>query len=133
LSCAVVLHLSGENSRCFLFIVVPVSGVCVFIVLWLVFHNWVCWTRGSFLASRVTYILASVRLRCVGCRAGTSIFGRFAGPDCGPVRIFRLFGFVLACVCVIEQVGAWRGSTIFLVFCLFWWVGTIEIVSGCCI
>ncbi len=63
------------------------------------------WTRGNFLASRVTYILAFVRLRCVECRAGTSIFGRFAGLGGGPVRIFCLLGFVLACVRVIEQVG----------------------------
>ena len=33
LSYAVVPRLSGENSRCFLFIFVPVSGVFVFIVL----------------------------------------------------------------------------------------------------
>ncbi len=63
------------------------------------------WTRGNFLASRVTYILAFVRLRCVECRAGTSIFGRSAGLGGGPVRIFCLPGSVLACVCVIEQVG----------------------------
>jgi hypothetical protein len=118
MSYAVILCLSGKNPRCFLLIVVPVSGVCVFIVLWLVFHNWVCWTRGSFLASRVTYILASVRLRCVGCRAGTSIFGRFAGLGGGPVRVFCPFGFVLACVCGLNRWGGWRGSTIFLVFLL---------------
>ena len=47
---------------------------------------------GSFLASRVTYILAFVRLRCVECRAGTSIFGRFAGLGGGPVRIFYFPG-----------------------------------------
>ncbi len=46
-----------------------------------------------------------VRLRCVECRAGTSIFGRFAGLGGGPVRVFCLLGSVLACVCVIEQVG----------------------------
>ena len=89
---------------------------------------------GIFLASRVTYILAFVRLRCVECRVGTSILGRSAGLGGGPVRIFCLFGSVLACVCVIEQVGGWRGSTIFLVFsALFWRVGTIEIVGGCCV
>jgi hypothetical protein len=59
-----------------------------------------------------------VRLRCVGCRAGTSIFGRFAGLGGGPVRVSCSFGFVLARVCVTEQVGGWRGSTIFLVFLL---------------
>ena len=37
----------------------------------------------------------------VGCRAGTSIFGCFAGLGGGPVRVFCLLGLVLACVCVI--------------------------------
>ncbi len=41
----------------------------------------------------------------MGCRAGTSIFGRFAGLGGGPVRVSCPFGFVLACVCVIEQAG----------------------------
>jgi hypothetical protein len=115
MSYAVILYLSGKNSGCFLLIVVPLTGVCLFIVLWLVFHNWVYWTRGNLLASRVMYISASVRFRCVECRAGTSIFGRFAGLGGGPVRVSCPFGFVLACVCVIEQVGGWRGSTIFFI------------------
>ncbi len=68
---------------------------------------------GIFLASRVTYILAFVRLRCVKCRAGTSIFGRFAGVGGGSVRIFCLLGSVLACVCVIEQVGGGGGTVRF--------------------
>jgi hypothetical protein len=37
----------------------------------------------------------------VECRAGTSIFGCFAGLGGGPVRVFCLLGLVLACVCVI--------------------------------
>jgi hypothetical protein len=86
---------------------------------------------GIFLASRVTYTLAFVRLRCVECRAGTNIFGRFAGLGGGPVRIFCLLGSVLACVCVINRWGGWRGSTFFLVFpALFWRVGAIEMVGG---
>jgi hypothetical protein len=73
-----------------------------------------------------------VRLRCVGCRAVTSIFGRFAGLGVGPVRVSCPFGFVLACVCVIEQVGGWRGSTIFLVFSVLFvgGYGTIEMAGG---
>ena len=94
MSYAVILYLSGKNSRCFLLIVVLVTGVCLFIVLWLVFRNWVYWTRGNILASRVMYISASVRLRCVECRAGTSIFGRFAGLGGGPVRVSCPLGFV---------------------------------------
>jgi hypothetical protein len=118
MSYAVILYLSGKNSGCFLLIVVPLTGVCLFIVLWLVFHNWVYWTRGNLLASRVMYISASVRFRCVECRAGTSIFGRFAGLGGGPVRVSCPFGFVLACVCVIEQVGGVAGQYDFLVFLL---------------
>ncbi len=73
---------------------------------------------GSFPASRVTYMLAFVRLRCVECRAGTSIFGRFAGLGGGPVRISCLLGSVLACVCVIEQVGGVAGPYDFSsIFC----------------
>jgi len=68
-----------------------------------------------------------VRLRCVGCRAVTSIFGRFAGLGVGPVRVSCPFGFVLACVCVIEQVGGWRGSTIFLVFSALVLGGTVRL------
>jgi hypothetical protein len=60
-----------------------------------------------------------VRHRCVGCRAGTNIFGHFAGLGAGPVRVylgnplirlavlyglFRLFSIVLAWVCVVKQV-----------------------------
>ena len=54
-----------------------------------------------------------MRLRCVECRAGTSIFGRFAGLGGGPVRISCLLGSVLACVCVIEQVGGGGGAVRF--------------------
>ena len=68
-----------------------------------------------------------MRLRCVGCRAVTSIFGRFAGLGVGPVRVSCPFGFVLACVCVIEQVGGWRGSTIFLVFSALVLGGTVRL------
>jgi hypothetical protein len=78
----------------------------------------VCWARGNFLASRVTYISSCVSLRCVGCRAGTSIFGSFAGLGAGPVRIFCLLGSDLACVCVIEQVGGVAGQYDFSsIFC----------------
>ena len=75
-----------------------------------------------------------MRLRCVGCRAVTSIFGRFAGLGVGPVRVSCPFGFVLACVCVIEQVGGVAGQYDFsYILCFVWRVGTIEMVGGCCI
>ena len=37
-----------------------------------------------------------MRLRCVECRAGTSIFGHFAGVGGGTVRVFCFSGSVLA-------------------------------------
>ncbi len=43
---------------------------------------------GISLASRVTFIFVCVSLRCVECRAGTSIFGHFGGVGGGTVRIF---------------------------------------------
>jgi hypothetical protein len=72
-----------------------------------------------------------VRLRCVGCRAVTSIFGRFAGLGVGPVRVSCPFGFVLACVCVIEQVGGVAGQYNFLVFSalVLGGYGTIEMAG----
>jgi hypothetical protein len=56
------------------------------------------------------YILACVRLRCVECRAGTSIFGRFAGVVGGPVRIFYFPGSVLACFACLKWGGV--GGTV---------------------
>ncbi len=56
------------------------------------------------------YISASVCFRCVECRAGTSIFGRFAGLGWRAGTGFLSFGFVWACVCVIEQVGGVAGQ-----------------------
>ncbi len=102
-----------------------------------------CWARGNFLASRFTYILAFVRLRCAECWAGTSIFCRFAGLGGGPVRVFCLFGSVLACVCVIEQVGGGDGAVRFFYYLLCfggsvrlkWWVGAVfkfSLSSVCC-
>jgi hypothetical protein len=68
--------------------VISVICVCILIVSCSVFLNWACWARGNFLASRVTYIFGCLSLRCVECRAGTSIFGHFAGVGGGTVRIF---------------------------------------------
>jgi hypothetical protein len=63
--------------------------------------------------------------------AGTSIFGHSANAGGGTVRVFCFLGSALVCVCLIEQVGWWRDSTIFLVSLpLFWRVGTIEMVGG---
>jgi hypothetical protein len=86
----------------------------------------VYWALGNFLASRVTYILAFVRLRCVERRAGTSIFGRFAGLGGGPVRIFCLLGSALARVCVIEQVGGLAGQYDFSSILCFVLVGRYD-------
>ncbi len=76
---------------------------------------------GISLASRVTYIFVCVSLRCVECRAGTSIFGHFAGVGGGTVRVF-LSSWLCFGVCgVIEQVGVAGQYDFFLVsLALFW-------------
>jgi hypothetical protein len=93
-----------------------ISVICVFILIvsCSVFLNWVCWTRGNFLASRVSYISVCMSLRCVERRAGTSIFGHSANAGGGTVRVF-CFWALFWCVCVIEQVGSWRDGTIEMV------------------
>jgi hypothetical protein len=107
--------------------------VFILIVLCSVFLNWVCWARGNFLASRVTYIFVCVGLRCVECRAGTSIFGHFAGVGGGTVRIFYFPGLRPGVYGTIEMVGV-AGQYRFLVsLACFGGYGTIEIVGGCCI
>jgi hypothetical protein len=88
ISYAVILHLSGEDSRCLLFTVIPVRGVCILLFYDLSSSIGCVGLVGICLTSRVTYIFAFVSLRCVECRAGTSIFGPFAGVGGGTVRIF---------------------------------------------
>ncbi len=60
---------------------------------------------GISLASRVTYIFVCVSLRCVERRAGTSIFGYFAGVGGGTVRVFCFLGSCFGGYGTIEQVG----------------------------
>jgi hypothetical protein len=79
--------------------------VFILIVLCSVFLNWVCWARGNFLASRVTYIFVCVSLRCVECRAGTSIFGHFVGVGGGTVWIFQFLWLCFGGYGTIEMVG----------------------------
>ena len=87
---------------------------------------------GISLAGRVTYIFTCVSLRCVECRAGTSIFGPFAGVGGGAVRIFLLPCSVLACLAGLKWWG-WRDSMGFLVsLALFGRYGTIEMAGLCC-
>ncbi len=97
-------------------------------------------------------IIGYIGLVGISWRAGSCTYRRLcasAAWSAGPVRVYLvallgwvagryrfpvLCGFVLACVRVIEQVGGGGGSVrFFLYFCLLWRVGTIEIVSGCCI
>jgi hypothetical protein len=105
-----------------------------------VFLNWVCWTRGNFLASRVTYAFMCASPLCgvpgryehiwsfcwSGCRAGTRFFlGNPLIRLAGLYWLFRLLSIVLAWMCVIKQVGGGGGgrdSTIFLASPAFWWV-----------
>ncbi len=57
ISYAVILHLSGENSRCLLFTVIPVRGVCLYLLFYDLFFLIGCvGLVGISLASRVTYI-----------------------------------------------------------------------------
>ncbi len=81
--------------------------MCILIILCPVFLNWVCWARGNFLASRVTYIFAGVSFRCVECRAGTSIFGCFVGVGGGAVRIFYSLGSLLAGTVQLKWWDGW--------------------------
>jgi hypothetical protein len=83
-----ILHLSGENFPFLFIIVILVSGMCIFIVVCSVFLNWVCWVRGNFSGEPGHVYILCVCLRCVECRAGTSIFGHFGGVYGGTVRIF---------------------------------------------
>jgi hypothetical protein len=74
-------------------------AVCVYLLFYDLFFLIGCvGLVGISLASRVTYIFAFVSLRCVECRAGTSIFGPSAGVGGGTVRIFCLLGSILVCV-----------------------------------
>jgi hypothetical protein len=82
-----ILYLSGGNFRFLLIIIIPVSGVCIFNVLCSSLIG-CAESVGISLASRVTYIFVCVSLRCVECRAGTSMFGYFGGVGGGTVRIF---------------------------------------------
>jgi hypothetical protein len=92
------------------------------------FLNWVCWTRGNFLASRVTYAFMCASPLC-GVPGRYEHIGHFAGLGAGPVRVylgnplirlaglyglFRLFSIVLAWVCVVKQVegGGGGGGTV---------------------
>ena len=74
-------------------------AVCVYLLFYDLFFLIGCvGLVGISLASRVTYIFVCVSLRCVECRAGTSIFGPSAGVGGGTVRIFCLLGSILVCV-----------------------------------
>jgi hypothetical protein len=81
-----ILYFSGESSRFLLFIVIIVSGMCMFMCL--SFLNRVCWVRGNFSGEPGPVYMPCVCLRCAECRAGTSIFGHFSGVGGGTVRIF---------------------------------------------
>jgi hypothetical protein len=87
---------------CFpLLIVISVICMCILKVSCSVFLNWIYWARGNFSGEPGHIHIGVLCVSAVGCRAGTSIFGCFAGLGGGPVRVFSLLGLVLACVCVI--------------------------------
>jgi hypothetical protein len=69
----------------------------------------------------------------VECRAGTSIFSRFAGVGDGPVRIFLFSWFLFLAGTVRVNRWGWRDSTDSLVLWLcFGGYGTIEMAGLCC-
>ncbi len=66
-------------------------------------------------------------------RAGTSIFGHFAGVGGGNVRVFCLFGSVLGVCGTIEQVGV-AGQYDFSSFPGFVLAGTVRLKwRGCAV
>ncbi len=67
------------------------------------------------------YIFACVSLRCVECRAGTSIFGPLAGVGGGTVPIFYFPGSVLAGTVRLK----WWGGMIFLSFFFQFFVNSL--------
>jgi hypothetical protein len=105
--------------------------VFILIVSCSVFLNWVCWTRGNFSGEPGHVYIRVYESPLCGVPGRYEYIGHSANAGGGTVRVFCLLGSVLVCVCVIEQVGWWRDSTIFLVFsALFWRVGTNEMVGG---
>ena len=61
------------------------------------------------------------------CRAGTSIFGRYAGVGGGTVRVFCLLGSVLACVCLRLNRWGVAGQYDFSSFPGFVLAGTVRL------
>jgi hypothetical protein len=85
--------------------------------------NWVCWARGNFSGEPGHVHICCASLRCVECRAGTSISGHSAGISGGTVRVFCFLGSVLASTVRLKW---WGGgccvfSFNFLQFCHFSW------------
>jgi len=81
MSYAVILYLSGKNSRCFLLIVVLVTGVCLFIVF------------------DLSSIIGYIGLVGISWRAGSRTYRRLcvsAAWSAGPVRVYlvALLGWV---------------------------------------
>ena len=96
ISYAVILRIGGVNFRCLLFIVISVSSVCMFIVLWHVFHNWAYWARGK-----------------LSGEPGHVHFGVCASPLCGvPGRYEYIWSLCWA---------GWRAGTGFLSFLALFW------------
>jgi len=79
----------------FLFIVISVICMSILKVSCSVFLNWVCWTRGNLLASRVTYAFMCASPLCGVPGRYEYIFGHSAGVGGGTVRISSFSGSVL--------------------------------------
>jgi hypothetical protein len=95
--------------------------VCILIASCSVFLNWVCWARGNFSGEPGhVHIRVCGSLRCVECRAGTSIFGHFAGVGGGTVWVFCFLGSCFGGYGTIEQVEV-AGQYGFSVFLTLSW------------
>jgi hypothetical protein len=109
--------------------------VCILIVSCSVFLNWVCWARGNFSGEPGhVHILLCGSLRCVECRAGTSIFWALCWCDWRDCTGFLFLWLCFGGYGTIEQVGvagqygfsSFPGSVLAGTVRLKWW-------GGCCV
>jgi hypothetical protein len=94
----------------------------MFILVWSVYLNCVCWVRGNFSGEPGHVYISCVCVRCVECRAGTILFGHFGGVGGGTVRIFLSLWPCSGGYGTVEMVkGVVRVFLLSLVRCQFSW------------
>ncbi len=79
--------------------------------------NWVFRVRGNFSGEPSRVYISCVCLRCVECRAGTSLCGHSGGVDGGTVRIFLSLWLCSGGYGTVEMVSG--GGPFFLCFLQF--------------